>query len=291
MTETIDRAPFVSDAGHRGRLVRLAYRLLGSVEDAEDVVQDALLKLMAVSRPPDDPDAWLFRTVTNLAIDRLRRRKVQRRAYPGPWLPEPLVTEHHDTEALAERRDDLGIGLLLLLEELSVSERVAFVLREAFDLDFRAMAEVLEVRADACRQRYHRARRKLAGARWTATPSKQQRQLLERLIEAVMAGDRAGLTELLADDAVLVTDGGGRVSAAIRPVHDPNRIAQVMLHLAARQNVAAMTLERRRLNGGAGLLIRAGNTPFACIQVAGAGQAHRISRLYVMRNPDKLRRL
>ncbi|MAT82890.1 MAG: RNA polymerase subunit sigma-24, partial [Gammaproteobacteria bacterium] len=140
MSEPASAVPAVD----RPRLIRLAYRLLGSVEDAEDVVQDAHLRLLAGGHTPDDPGAYLFRTVTHLAIDRLRRLKVQRRAYAGPWLPEPLDTADEDASAPAERRQDLGIGLLLLLERLSVGERVAYVLREAFDLDFRTMSEVLD---------------------------------------------------------------------------------------------------------------------------------------------------
>ncbi|MEQ8859601.1 MAG: sigma-70 family RNA polymerase sigma factor [Pseudomonadales bacterium] len=274
----------------RGALVRLAYRLLGTVEDAEDVVQEAHVRLLSARQAPDDAGAYLFRVVTNLAIDRLRHLRVQRRAYPGPWLPEPLPTAD-EPDADLDRADDLDTALLVLLERLSVTERVAFVLREACDLDFGEMAEVLGARADACRQRYHRARRKLDGLRRPPTPSRQQRRLLERLKAAVMAGDRDRLTALLADDAVLLTDGGGRVSAAIRPVEEAVRIAQVLLHLAARQALAEVTFEWRALNGGVGLLIREQGAAFACVQLAGDRDGERIERLFVVRNPDKLGRL
>ena len=288
MSEPASAVPTVD----RPRLIRLAYRLLGSVEDAEDVVQDAHLRLLAGGHTPDDPGAYLFRTVTHLAIDRLRRLKVQRRAYAGPWLPEPLDTADEDASAPAERRQDLGIGLLLLLERLSVGERVAYVLREAFDLDFRTMSEVLDVRVEACRQRYHRARRKIAGIEAWPTPTAAQRRLLERLAEAVLAGDRTRLTALLAEDAVMLTDGGGQVRAAIIPVERPDRIAQVLLHIVSRQDPATFTFEWRRLNGGAGLLIRQRGVPFSCVQVAGEGGGDgRASRIYVMRNPAKLARL
>lgn len=288
MSEPASAVPAVD----RPRLIRLAYRLLGSVEDAEDVVQDAHLRLLAGGHTPDDPGAYLFRTVTHLAIDRLRRLKVQRRAYAGPWLPEPLDTADEDASAPAERRQDLGIGLLLLLERLSVGERVAYVLREAFDLDFRTMSEVLDVRVEACRQRYHRARRKIAGTEARPTPTAAQRRLLERLAEAVLAGDRTRLTALLAEDAVMLTDGGGQVRAAIIPVERPDRIAQVLLHIVSRQDPATFTFEWRHLNGGAGLLIRQRGVPFSCVQVAGEGGGDgRASRIYVMRNPTKLARL
>lgn len=282
-------APSIAEVDRRA-LVRLAYRLLGSVEDAEDVVQDAHVKLLAANQRPDHTGAWLFRAVTNLAIDRLRHLKVQRRAYFGPWLPEPLDTIDSGVEGAALREDDLSVGLLLLLERLSVGERVAFVLRESFDLDFAAMGRVLGVRADACRQRYHRARRKLDGERPAPVPSAVQKRLLERLRDAVLAGDRAGVVNLLSDDALLLTDGGGKVSAAVRPVAAPARIAQVLLHLAAQQPLAALTFEWRPLNDGVGLLIRQDGSPYSVIQVGVSG-AGRLNRLYVVRNPDKLLRL
>jgi len=282
-------APSMAEVDRRA-LVRLAYRLLGSVEEAEDVVQDAHVKLLAAERPPDHAGAWLFRTVTNLAIDRLRHLKVQRRAYSGPWLPEPLATDDADVEGAAVRADDLSVGLLLLLERLSVGERVAFVLRECFDLDFAAIGRLLGVRADACRQRYHRARHKLDGDRPAPVPSATQKRLLERLRDAVLSGDRAGVVKLLSDDALLLTDGGGKVAAAIRPVADPARIAQVLVHLAAQQPLHELGFEWHALNGGVGLLLRQGGTPYSVIQV-GVGGDDRLERLYVVRNPDKLGRL
>lgn len=282
-------APFIAEVD-RPALVRLGYRLLGSVEEAEDVVQDAHVKLLAADPRPDHPGAWLFRTVTNLAIDRLRHLQVQRRAYSGPWLPEPLDTSDTGAEGAAQREEDLSVGLLLLLERLSAGERVAFVLRESFDFDFATMGQVLGVRADACRQRYHRARRKLDGERPAPVPSAAQKRLLERLRDAVLAGDRAGVVSLLSDDALLLTDGGGKVSAAVRPVAAPARIAQVLLHLAAQQPRAELTFEWRPLNGGVGLLVRQNGGPYAVIQAGLAGTG-RLNRLYVVRNPDKLARL
>ena len=282
-------APAIAEIDRRG-LVRLAYRLLGTVEDAEDVVQDAHVKLLAATPPPDHAGAWLFRTVTNLAIDRLRHLKVVRRTYPGPWLPEPLATEAAEAEDVALRADDLSIGLLLLLERLSVGERVAFVLRESFDLDFATMARLLGVGTDACRQRYHRARKKLDADRQVPMPSATQKRLLERLRDAVIAGDREAVVNLLSDDALLLTDGGGKVSAAIRPVAEPARIARVLVHLAGRQPLQRLSFEWRPLNGGVGLLIREDGVPYSVLQI-GADQSERLTRLYVVRNPDKLGRL
>jgi RNA polymerase sigma-70 factor (ECF subfamily) len=272
------------------RFERLAYRLLGSVEDAEDVVQEARLRLLNLTEPPRNPDAYLVRVVTHLAIDRLRRLEVERRAYVGPWLPEPLVTEPLEAEAATAARQELGVGFLLLLERLSVAERVTFVLREAFGLSFREIGSVLGLRPDACRQRHHRARRKLRGQRRPAAAPAEQRRLLERLVEAVSQGDPAGVAELLADDALLVTDGGGRVSAAIRPVADPARIARVLVHLGTRSRAGSWRLGYRGLNGGVGLVLKtAPAMPYAAVQLEVA--EGRISRIYVVRRPDKLTRL
>ena len=278
----------------RRSLIRLAYRLLGSVEDAEDVVQDAHVKMLAVERNPDDARSYLFRTVTNLAIDRLRHLKVQRRSYPGPWLPEPLLTETGSVEGEAAVADDLSVAFLLLLERLSVSERVVFVLREALDLSFDEMSEVLGVRSDACRQRYRRARGKLADARRAPPQPALQRQALERLVEAVGAGDAHRLAALLTDDALLLTDGGGRVSAAINPVEKPERIARVLVHLAAREDHLSTTLQFIEVNGGIGALLMAADEagqsrPYACVQADVEGD--RVSRIYIVRNPAKLARL
>lgn len=274
----------------RPALVRLAYRMLGSVEDAEDVVQEAQLKLLSATSSAEDPQAYLFRVVSNLAIDRLRQLKVQRRGYVGPWLPEPLETTD-DGAADLIGAEDLDMALLLLLERLSPAERVAYVLREACDLDFREMARVLGVRADACRQRYHRARRKLSGVRRPPTPPRAQRRLLTRLSAAVMAADADALRALLSEDAVLLTDGGGRVSAAIRPVEDPARIARVLIHVAGNWSADGIEFVWLGLNGGAGLLIRERGAAVASVQVEADPDGERVAQLFVMRNPDKLTRL
>lgn len=274
----------------RPELIRLAYRLLGSVEEAEDVVQDAHVKLLAGGHQPDDAGAWLFRTVTNLAIDRLRHLKVRRRAYAGPWLPEPLATEPGAEDALA-LQGDLSLGFLLLLERLSVGERAVFVLREALELDFQEIAAVLGISRVACRQRYRRARQRLADAPHTPSPPRTQRRALERLVQAVGEGDAERVAALLADDVVLLTDGGGRVSAAIQPVHDPRRVARVLVHLAGREDLTGVTFSFRSLNGGVGLIVRDSVHGSVSSAVQVDVSASGIQRIYVVRNPGKLMRL
>ncbi len=273
------------------RLEALAYRMLGSVADAEDMVQEARLRLLNQPEPPENEEAWLFRVVTNLSLDRLREQKRRREDYPGPWLPEPLPTGRPDD--IAELAEDLSMGLTFMLERLSPAERAVFVLREGFDLGFEDIGAVLASTAASCRQRYRRARLHL-----TAEPAKRQikedtdaqRVMLERLLRAVADRDLDSLMDLFAEDCVAYTDGGGVVSAAIIPVTDPSRIARVTLHTA--QKLAAegqVEFHWRLLNGGMGLLITVAGELNATLQLDVAGGA--ITRIYIVRNPEKLAHL
>ncbi|MCZ6711222.1 MAG: sigma-70 family RNA polymerase sigma factor [Gammaproteobacteria bacterium] len=269
---------------------RLAYRMLGSVADAEDVVQEAKLRLLKQDPAPDHEEAFLFRVVTNLALDRLRQQQRQRRRYLGPWLPEPLPTEIAGAEDLAELAEELSLGFVLMLERLSPAERVVFVLREGFDYSFDEIGNLIGVSAPACRQRFRRARANLRDEQRKPTPAAEQRDLLDRLILAIAEDDLVGLVKMFSEDTVVLSDGGGVVSAAIRPVTGPQRIAQVLMHLsrnAARE--AALTYEFVELNGGIGLLIRTEGSLHSCIQLEGANDM--VTRLYISRNPSKLAHL
>jgi len=271
------------------RLERLAYRLLGSAADAEDVVQEARLRLLVLddADKPDNEEAWLYRVVTNLALDRLRARK--RQEYLGPWVPEPVTTDEAP-DAVSELAEDLSVGFMMMLERLSPPERAVFVLREGFDLSFAEIGGVLDASEAACRQRFRRARAALAGEKRHATPAAEQAQLLEALLGAIAARDHGAVVKLLADDAVVYADGGGVVSAAIQPVTGVERIAQVALHLAARAEAEApLEIRYVALNQGVGALVIQGGRLHSCMQVEGS--TGRIERLYVVRNPAKLARL
>jgi RNA polymerase sigma-70 factor (ECF subfamily) len=272
------------------RLEQLAYRMLGSVAEAEDVVQEARLKLLQELEPPDNEAAWLFRVVTNLSLDRLRRERRQRELYPGPWLPEPLLTESDSPAELTELAENLSLGLLLMLERLSPAERAVFVLREGFDLPFADIGELVDATPANCRQRYRRARRSLAGAPERVASADAQRELLDRLMVAVAERDLGRLVALFSEDAAVYADGGGVVSAAIRPVTDPARIAQVLLHLSAKaQREGGVEIERVYLNGSPGLILHQHGTLHSTMQID--CRDGRITNLYVMRNPHKLERL
>jgi RNA polymerase sigma-70 factor (ECF subfamily) len=276
----------------RSRLEGLAYRLLGSVADAEDVVQEARLKLLAQTTVPDNEEAWLFRVVTNLALDKLREQKRRRESYPGPWLPEPLPTPAPDQAT--ELAENLSMGLVLMLERLSPAERAVFVLREGFDLAFDDIAPLVDASAAACRQRYRRAKTHLAGELppepALVAGADEQRQLLDRFLAAVAERNYESLVALFAEDCVAYTDGGGVVSAAIRPVTDPGRIAQVTLFLADKlAGDGEPEFHWVELNGGPGLLVTVDGALMLSMQVEGL--AGRIRRVYIVRNPHKLAHL
>ncbi len=264
----------------------LAYRFLGSIDEAEDIVQEARLRLLDLGYQPENPEAYLTRTVANLALDRLRHLKVERLAYSGPWLPQPVITDDDVTEKPVMVNQELGFGFMLMLEKLSAAERVVFVLREALGSRFREIGSMLGIETAAARQRYHRARRKLDSDSSEVTPSSEQKRLLEQMISTVSAGDAEGLVALMAEDAVLLADGGGEVSAAIRPVVDPRRIARVLVHLAGKETVAELYPELMPVNGGVALVLAGEGMIHACLLLE--ARQGLIRRLYVVRNPLKL---
>ena len=280
----IQNQDMVAMAGDR--YFNLAYRMLGTHADAEDVVQEARVRLLERSRAgnePDDAGAYLFRMVANLAVDRLRREKVRRREYPGPWLPEPVTSE--DVVATAE---DLSLAMLLVLERLSPHERITFVLREAFDLTFAEIADLLGTTDAAARKRCSRARRNLADAPRPVTPASEQRQLLQSLVDAIATGNLETVMQAFSEDAVAYADGGGVVSAAIRPVTDRARIAQVLLFLVEKNGgydpAAFRWIE---LAGGPAVLVDMPGESPAVVAVAG-DLSDGIESLLIVRNPHKL---
>lgn len=250
-------------------------------------MQDARLRLLDQPSRPDNEEAWLFRVVTNLALDRLRARR--RQEYIGPWVPEPVTTDA-DPDDVAELAQDLSLGFVMMLERLSPAERVVFVLREGFDFSFGEIGAVLDASEAACRQRFRRARSALAGETRYVTPAKEQQRLLTDLLGAIAERDHDAVIGLLADDAVVYADGGGVVSAAIAPVTGVERIARVMLHLAAKaEREAAIEVHYVALNQGVGALVLQGGRLHSCLQLE--GNDGQIKRLFVMRNPRKLERL
>lgn len=286
---------------HQPRLLALAYRLLGTRADAEDVVQDAWLRWHRADQAAiADPEAWLVTTATRLGIDRLRAARRRREVYPGPWLPEPAsiesgtsppglaetVDEASGPARALERAEEVSLAFLAVLERLGPEERAAFLLREVFDHDYAAIAALLERSEAACRQMVHRARGRVAEARPRfGVDPRHHRVLLEKFMHAAREGDREALQALLHADAQLVSDGGGKALAAIRPLHGAERIARLFWAVARRRDPAVRW--QLGLVNGVPAVLRYRDARLVGVTVA-ASHDGRITALYTVANPDKL---
>src|SRR5437762_9646496 len=239
-----DGSPTTTFEAQRGRLTGLAYRMLGSRAEAEDIVQEAYLRWhQAPHARIDSPEAWLVTTTSRLAIDRLRRLKTERDAYVGPWLPEPVVTPAPPDRNL-ELSDDLSMAFLTLLERLAPEERAAFLLHDVFDVGYDAIASVLGRSEAACRQVVHRARDRVRGdrKRFNATETAKA-TLLQKFTAALDASDEQALLALFAPDATWTADGGGKAGAAPRPIVGADHIVRLVLSLRERFWAANRALE------------------------------------------------
>ncbi len=273
---------------YRSLLLGLAYRLLGSMWDAEDVVQDAYLRWSREDRHAiREPRAFLITVVTRLALDQLRSARVTRAAYVGPWLPEPAATETLGPLDTAELRDTVAFATVHLMERLSPPERAVFVLREAFELPYDEIAEILGSSAAACRQTFHRARRHLEDGqdRFTASHTEQQR-LLTGFLRAAQDGDLTGLVKLLTDDVVSWTDGGGVVRQALRPIVGRRKVSAFWAGLFRRYTFSAPDVVE--INGQVGLRMALGRQSQVLTMDIRDGK---IRRIYSLVNPSKLSRL
>ncbi|AND68703.1 hypothetical protein ATSB10_12490 [Dyella thiooxydans] len=278
---------------HRPRLFGLAYRMLGSPADAEDVLHDAWLRWHAQEGTDlDDPEAWLVTVTTRLALDRLRRARTEREHYTGPWLPEPMPTDAERPEAEAERSESLSLSFLLLLERLSPEERAAFLLTEVFDYRHAEAAAILGIAEDACRQRTHRARTRLREGRPRfRVDAGTQRRLLQRFVAAMQRPDLASLRALFAEDAVHISDGGGVVRAALRPLHGAERLARLYQQVAGQLSGRAIRFELTTLNDAPALLIHEGDRLGTALWIEIDEAGERIAAVHALRHPDKLARL
>lgn len=278
---------------HRTRLFRLAYRMLGSRADAEDVLQEAWLRWRGRGpEPVQSEEAWLVTVVTRLAIDRLRALKAERTSYPGLWLPEPLI-EKEDApmtpDAAAELADELSMALLVVLERLGPDERAAFLLRQTFDYDYADIAAMLGKTEAACRQAVHRAieRVRQERPRFRVDPERH-RTLLQRFIAAARSGERKAIEALLAENAQLTSDGGGKVPSFSRILCGSRSIAKVYWAFHRRLG-GRIEYRFARINGEPGLLrFIDGELESAQAMVT---DGERFVAIYIVRNPDKLRHI
>ncbi len=270
----------------RPRLQRLAYRMLGSVAEAEDAVQDAWLRWTRTTAEVDDPAAWLVRTTTRLCIDRLRAAKAERAHYRGPWLPEPLIEPL--TVDPVERAEDVSVAFLLALERLSPLERAVFLLHDVFDQDYADVAETLGRAEPAVRQLASRARQHVQDARPRFTvPEAEAQRLADAFVAATVTGDVAALSGLLAEDAVLVTDGGGKRKAALRVMVGRDDVVGLLRGLAWRRSEAnPFSAQPARINGYPGYVLSFPDGPATIAFQPGPDGL--IGAVYMVRNPEKL---
>jgi RNA polymerase sigma-70 factor (TIGR02957 family) len=277
--------PFVS---HRGLLFTVAYEMLGSAADADDVVQEAWLRWVGTDRAAvRDPRAYLVRIVSRQALNRLRTVSRRREEYVGEWLPEPLLTSPDVAEDV-ELAESVSIAMLTVLETLGPAERAVFVLREVFDVPYEEIAEAVGKSAAAVRQIAHRARRHVAARRPRMDVSRsEQQQVVERFLAALTTGDVQGLMDVLAPDVVAVADGGGLARAVPHPVDGRERVAAFLARFS--QVAPDAQVATLLLNGAVAARIDpAGELDTALTFVVEDG---RITRIYAIRNPHKLGRL
>jgi RNA polymerase sigma-70 factor (TIGR02957 family) len=268
----------------RPRLFGIAYRMLGSATEAEDVVQDVWLRWQSTNRGAvENPPAYLATTTTRLCINLVQSAHARRETYIGTWLPEPVDTTS-DPRIGAERGEALKLAVLILLEKLSPTERAAYVLREAFDYPYRQIADILQMEEASVRQLVSRARKHIADGRRTPVSSDEQRRLLEAFIAAAQKADMAGLEGLFAEDVVSTSDGGGIVRAARVPVVGRERVAKFIA--SAAHFWKGVTLAWIEVNGQAAVLVSRDGVPAAVTTIDASAQG--IDQIVWILRPSKL---
>ena len=279
---------------YRPMMFSIVYRMLGSVTEAEDMLQNAYLRYRQMPAGSiASPKAFLSTVVTRLCLNHLQAARVQRESYLGPWLPEPLLTEDDPGSPIsqAEMLESISMAFLVLLERLTPVERAVFLLREVFDYSYPEIATIVGKEEVSCRQILSRAKKFIAAQRPRFTPSTEHHhQLLQQFLEAVEEGDLDGLTQLLASDVTLWTDGGGKVrGAATRSLHGPAAVARFMIAVSQRYIQARFTTQITQVNGEPAILMRGDGHLFAVVSVT-IVQQH-IVDIRAIGNPDKLRHL
>jgi RNA polymerase sigma-70 factor (ECF subfamily) len=277
---------------NRDRLFGLAYRMLGSAADADDVVQEAFLRFERAE--PDQiasPAAFLTTVTTRLAIDQLRRLRAERERYIGPWLPEPLVgppaMQADEQTALAE---SLSQAMLVVLETLEPAERAVFLLREVFDIDYAQIAEIIGQSATNCRQLLHRAKERISAGRNRPRGASREEhdRLTQQFFATCVSGDLDGLKSLLADDVISYHDGGGKLSGARRPLYGSDAVARFFIGIT-KKSPPGISLRPATVNGQPGVIAYEHSRPTDVLQFE--IDDGRIRAIRVQRNPDKLTRI
>jgi RNA polymerase sigma-70 factor (ECF subfamily) len=279
---------------NRPLLFGIAYRMLGSIAEAEDVVQDAFLRYQAV--PPDtveQPRAFLCTIVTRLALDQLKSARARREAYVGSWLPEPLLTQDSDDrldpDAHVGTSESISLAFLVLLESLTPVERAVFLLREVFDFSYPEIANIIGKNEAACRQTFHRARQSIADRRPRFPDSPEvQRRLTDSFVQACTTGNLDNLLSLLTQDITLWADGGGKVHAAVHPIQGRDHVARFLFGIL-RKAPRDMVFEETEVNGAPGIVGRVDGTVSSVLVLEIGGGL--ITGIRIVANPDKLAHL
>ena len=278
---------------HRRYLLSVAYRMMGSVADAEDVVQEAFIRWRSVDRTSvRNPKAFLSMTVSRLCLDALQSARARRETYVGPWLPEPVLGEGAlRVDDASELAQDISMALMMALERLSPPERVAFLLHDVFDASYADVAAALERSEAACRQLVSRARAHVQAARPRYTPSRDEAERVVRAFgAAVLTGDIEALQAVLSENAVLYPDGGGRVLPALRPIFGRDRVVRFLLGVTKKFPLGeSARFSEEMINGVPGFYVEEEGRPVQTM--AFDIRDGRIACVYVVRNPDKLIRL
>lgn len=290
MTTTAGPSHVTDFEAHRRALTGLAYRMLGSRAEAEDVVQDAYLRWHAVDRAAvGEPRRYLATVVSRLCLDRMKSARARREFYVGQWLPEPVVDEAFDDGAAGDLARDITVALMLVLERLSPLERASFLLHDVFGLDFAEVSRALDRSEAACRQLGARAREHIAAGRPRFPASSEDgRRLASAFHQAAISGDARALARMLAHDVVLYSDGGGKRIAALNPIRGRDKVLR-FLDGVSRKNAGLAALEVRdaAINGLPGFVLRDGDG--AIDTIAFESHDRHVTAIYIMRNPDKLR--
>lgn len=266
---------------HRPKLFSIAYRMLGSAAEADDVLQDAWLRFEAASGI-ESAEAWLTTTVSRLCVDRLRSARARREVYVGPWLPEPLQTSTDEPDP-----QSLSLAFLVVLERLSPLERAVFLLHDVFDYSYDEIATMLESTEPAVRQLQHRARAHVRESRPRFAPSKSAHEkLLISFVTACRLGEVSALASLLAEDARAITDGGGKVRAALKIVHGKDDVARFLAGVVRKGGAADVVFSITEVNGWPALLMTVAGAPTGLVSIETDGTL--VHAVHVMLNPDKL---
>ena len=280
-TQLIKEQEFIE---HQPLLFSIVYSILGEVEEAKDVVQDSFeswlnLQLSEVKHPK----AYLAKVVTHKAIDRLKALKKQRETYPGPWLPEPIVQQHGEQP----QQDILPYALLCTLEVLNPVERAVFILRESFDYDYDALAEICGITQANCRQILHRAKEKVQRPkRRTTVDTQQHQQLLEKFLQACADEDTGELTRLLKEDIAFYSDGGGKAAAAMHPLFGIPVVTKFLLGVIRKKQLKSLSYQPVTMNGQPGILLLLDGKKDTLVSLDVEGE--KISQIFFVRNPDKI---